>query len=684
MNTGIPNLKNFEDIQPSAILSDLKKEITKVEEVLNHILNLDSAQYSFENCIIPLEKSLDSLHRFWSPISHLHNVIGSPEWRCAYSQAEPHLIEFQSRLSQNTKLYDIYLQISQKENPLTQEQQATLKHALLQFRLSGVHLDPEKKEMLSQLEQKLMTLSRTFNEHVSDATQQFILPIQEIELLSGLSEHSLALCKQAAQEKNLSGFALTLDYPIYSAAMEQLNNRTLRESLYFAYSTRASDQDKQHPEFDNSNIMCELLKGRTQYAKLLGFKHFPDYSLASKMANSPEEVLSFLENLYQKTHSIAKQEWDALESFAGHELKPWDLAYYREKYRAHLFSFTQEELRPYFPIHSVLDGLIQFSENLFGIQFKKRMVSTWHPDVFFYEIFENQHCIGGLYFDLFARQGKREGAWMDECQSRFEFENTMQHPIAFLTCNFAPPTETSPSLLTHDDVLTLFHELGHCLQHVLTRISIPSIAGIHGIEWDAVELPSQFMEYFCYDHTVFQNISCHYQTKEKCPQDLFEKCLKARYFHTGLQRLRQLEFACFDFKLHLNENISNAEDIQNELNSIREKTQFIKLPSFQKFQHSFLHIFSGGASQGYAAGYYSYQWAEVLAADAFYAFEENSTAENQRALGKLFRNTVLAQGGSLPAHSVFLQFRGREHSIDSLMILSGLSTPKTISLGNIS
>lgn len=681
MTSCIPKLPEFQHIQPESILDGLKQEIKKVEHTLNQILNLPAEQRSFENCVIPLEKQLENLSRFWSPISHLHNVIGSSEWRTAFANAEPILIDFQSRLSKNVDLFQIYLTLSEANTALNPEQQATLNHALLQFTLAGVHLDSEKKATLSQLEQELMNLSRTFNEHVCDATQQFILPIQNPDDLSGLSEHALALCKQAAEEKKLSGYALTLDYPIYSAAMEQLDNRTLRQTLYFAYATRASDQDLQHPELDNSTLMCKLLQGRKQYAELLGFPHFPAYSLASKMANSPEEVLAFLEALHEKTYPIAKQEWMDLETFAKHPLKPWDLAYYREKYQAHLFSFTQESLRPYFPVQSVLQGLIESVQTLFGIQFKLRKTSVWHTDVIFYEIFENQHCIGGIYFDLFARQGKREGAWMDECQSRFQFQNEIQLPIAFLTCNFAPPTASTPSLLTHDDVLTLFHELGHCLQHVLTQVSIPSIAGIRGIEWDAVELPSQFMEYFCYDQTIIQNLSCHYQTGEKCPDDLYQKCVKARYFHTGLQRLRQLEFAWFDFELHLKTDISDANEIQDLLNRIREKTQFINLPSFQKFQHSFLHIFSGGVSQGYAAGYYSYQWAEVLAADAFYALEEAPDEKTRIQLGNLFRNTVLARGGSLPAKSVFMLFRGREPSIAPLIQLSGLSTPMAAHAG---
>jgi oligopeptidase A len=474
---------------------------------------------------------------------------------------------------------------------------------------------------------------------------------------------------QKAKEKKLTGYVLTLDFPIYLATMTYADNQKLRETMYRAFSTRASDQKPANKKYDNSATMNELLKLRYKMAKLIGFQNYADYSLQTKMAKSSGDVISFLNKLSKKSMPFARREFKELEKFAGKKLKAWDIAYYAEKLKHKKFDFDEEMLRPYFQESIVLKGLFELVEKLFSIQIREKQIKDkWHKDVCFFEIKQNKKLIGGFYTDLYAREGKRGGAWMDDCQGRRKLSHgEIQLPIAFLTCNFSQPLNKKPSLLTHDEVITLFHEFGHCLHHLLTKIDYPEISGINGVEWDAVELPSQFMENFCWDKKVLDKITRHTETGKKLPADLFKKLLSSQHYHAGLAMMRQLQFALFDFEMHKNYKSGASKNyIQSTLNAIRKKTSVFKTPTYNRFQHSFSHIFAGG----YSAGYYSYKWAEVLSADAFSLFEEKGILNKKT--GQSFLKNILEKGGSKNAMELFIAFRGRKPLIDALLIHSGL------------
>ncbi len=541
------------------------------------------------------------------------------------------------------------------------------------FRLSGVALEEPARSRFKTIANELSRLSTEFEEAVLDATEAWSEHIVDAAALAGVPESGLAVLAAYAKEAGHDGWLVTLKQPSVQAVLTYAEDRALRERLYTAYSTRASDQGPSAGRFDNTARIEQILALRHEAAQLLGFANAAEESLATKMAATPQKVLDFLDDLVRRARPVAQREFDELQEFARAELgiaelRPWDVSYASEKLRERRFQLNEEELKPYFPLPAVITGLFGICERVFGIRFERRDgVDVWHDDVTFYDVFDAQgQCIAGAYVDLYARSGKRGGAWMDVCRSRFRDEAGLHKPIAYLTCNFAPPTATTPSLLTHDDVLTLFHEFGHGLHHLLTEIDYPSISGISGVEWDAVELPSQFLENFGWQRETLDLFARHYETGAPLPQPLFERMLAARYFQAGMYLVRQLEFGVFDFRLHLYFDPARGARTLDVMQQVREEVAVVIPPPWQRFSHSFTHIFAGG----YGAGYYSYLWAEVLSADAFSRFEAEGVFN--RATGDAFRREVLAVGGSRPALESFVAFRGREPDAAALLHSYGL------------
>ncbi len=629
-----------------------------------------------------LETLEDQLHRFWSPISHLHSVMDSPALREAYQKCIPLLSEYETELGQNEVLYQAYktLAASSHAQQFNYTQHKIIEDELRDFQLSGIALPDEDKKRYAEIQQELAMLTSKFDENLLDATNKWNLLITDVKELQGLPAHTLALAKNAAENNQQQGWLLTLDFPCYDAVMSYSDNRSLREKMYFAYTTRASDQGPQAGKWDNSKVIDQILALRHEEALLLGYKNFVELSLVTKMVHDPQKVLTFLQDLIARVKPVAEREFQQLQEFAKSyngqaDLAAWDIAYYSEKLQQNRYHISREMLRPYFSVPQVIQGMFDLVARLYSIKIvEKKAENTWHPDVHFYEITDNQgRAKGFFYIDLFARQNKRSGAWMADYCSRFRLsDNKMQLPIAYLTCNFTPPENNKPALLTHEEVLTLFHEFGHGLQHLLTEIDYLSASGMNGIEWDAVELPSQFMEHWCWQRQVVDMIASHYQTGEKLPEELWQNLIATRNFHAGLFLIRQLEFALFDLRLHLEYDANKQGRVQSLLDKIRAQVSVIKPPSFNRFQHSFGHIFAGG----YAAGYYSYLWADVLASDAFAKFEEDGLFNTQT--GHQFLNTVLAQGSSRHAIEIFKEFRGRDPDISALLRHNGLLVGNTV------
>ncbi len=545
--------------------------------------------------------------------------------------------------------------------------------ALLDFHLSGVDLAADKKERFKAIKARQAELSQTYSNHVLDATAAWQKNIEDPQLLAGLPDSALMMLKQMAEEKNLEGYLLTLDFPVYQAVITYAGNRELRKEIYIAYMTKASDQGPNAGEFDNSDIMVETLQLRQELAGLLGYANYGERSLVTKMANSVDEVVEFLEDLAVKSKPFAKKELATLAEYAGQthgidSLEAWDFAFVSELYRQEHFELSDEKLREYFPLEKTLEGMFEVVHRLYGIAIKQvEDFDSYHDDVRLYHIEKGGEHIASFYLDLFARDKKRGGAWMADCRTRWQPSETEQQlPVAFLTCNFRPATSDKPALLAHGEVTTLFHEFGHGLHHMLTAENIAGVSGIAGVEWDAVELPSQFMENWCWQEESIKLISAHYQTGEPLPQDVLDNMLAAKNFNAGMMMMRQLEFSLFDMELHRELNIENAEQIQSVLDKVREQVAVIVPPKEICFQHGFSHIFAGG----YAAGYYSYKWAEILSADAFSVFEEKGLFD--KISGESFLKNVLQVGSSRSAAESFRAFRGREPDTQALLRHSGL------------
>jgi oligopeptidase A len=625
----------------------------------------------------PMETLDDRLHRAWGPAAHLNAVMNSPEMRAAYNACLPKLADYDTELGQSEALYRGYcaLRDSAAWAGYTPAQKKLVVDALRDFRLSGVSLATDEKARFREVMQALAQREAKFEENLLDATQGWSKHVADAGGVAGIPPQALGLARQEAEKRGLQGHVFTLDYPSYSAVVTHAEDRGLREELYRAHATRASDQGPCAGRWDNSETMGALLRLRHEAARLTGFGNYAEYSLHSKMAKSPAQVVEFLGDLVRRVRPVARHEFMelgeyALERDGLRKLEAWDMAYYSEKLREERYHVSDELLRPYFPAAKACAGLFQVMQKLYGISLKTLPdAEVWHPDVRLYEILDESGTLRGrLYMDLYARSGKRGGAWMDDALNRHRRRDRLQTPVAFLTCNFPPPVGDTPSLLSHDEVLTLFHEFGHCLHHLLTQVDYPSVAGINGVAWDAVELPSQFHENFAWTRAGLELVSGHYQTGAPLPEVLYQKLTGARHLHTALRLLRQLEFALFDLSMYLQAGEDSGPGfVQATLDAVRREVSIVPVPEWSRFAHSFTHIFSGG----YAAGYYSYLWAEVLAADAYAVFEDSGIFD--RDTGRRFMHSILEQGGSREAMELFIEFRGREPTLDAYLRLNGLA-----------
>ncbi len=664
-----------EQVEPAiaAILADYRAGIDA--------LTAAGAPRDFATVMLTQERLEQRLARAWAPVSHLHSVADNDALRKVYGPAEEKLTEHAIELGQNRALYAAVQALADAPDfaGLPRPERALVEHALRDFRLSGVALEEPARSRYREIGVELSRLSTEFSNAVLDASEAWHEHIIDERDLAGIPESGRAVLRQYAEDQELDGYLVTLKQPSVQAVLSYADSRGLRERVYWAYQTRASDQGPNAGKFDNTARIERIMALRHEAAQLLGFANAAEESLATKMAGSPTEVMEFLHDLAARAKPVAQQELASLREFARTELKldnleSWDIGYVSEKLRQQQFTLDEEQLKPYFPLPAVIDGLFGLTGKLYGITLVARDdVDVWHPDVRYYDVCDAEgRVFAGSYLDLYARNGKRGGAWMDVCRARFDDGAQSQLPVAFLTCNFAPPTEGKPALLTHDDVLTLFHEFGHGLHHLLTEIALPSIGGIDGVEWDAVELPSQFMENFGWNREALDLFARHYETGEPLPDVLFQRMLAARYFQAGLFLVRQLEFALFDFLLHLEYEPGEGARTLAVLGEVRKQVAVLYPPAWQRFPHGFSHVFAGG----YAAGYYSYLWAELLSADAFSEFEKQAKESGSvvdRATGERFRREFLAVGASRPALESFIAFRGRKPQPEALLRSHGLA-----------
>lgn len=668
-------LPPFSQIKPEhvepAICALIQQNLQLIETLL------DKQQIvTWENLVEPLEEMDDHLNKAWSPVSHLNAVANTKELREVYNHCLPKLSDYATQVGQNQRLYQAYLSVHQSKNfsELSVQQQKVITNALRDFTLSGIALSTQKRELFATLSQELAQLQSKFQDNVMDATDRWHEDVMDIKELQGMPAQSIELAELAAQKANVKGWRLTLDYPCYQAVITFAENRALRQKIHRAYYTRASDLGD-FPLLDNSKLMEQILAKRHEMANLLDYKNFATRSLAKKMAKTPEEVMNFLQDLANKAKTHAQREFAELQDFAKQDygldkIEPWDIAYFSEKLRQKRFALSQETLRPYFPVPTVLAGMFEVVKRLYGIQINEiNDFESWNSEVRLFEVTDNQGEVRGqFYIDLFARNHKRGGAWMDEARVRRRLPNgRLQLPVAYLTCNFRAPIGDVPSLLTFEEVLTLFHEFGHGLHHLLTKMDCASVSGINGVAWDAVELPSQFMENWCWEKEALAFISGHFETGKPLPAQILAKMFEARNFQSAMMLLRQIEFSLFDFRLHLEYSPDKGARIQEILDEVRDEYSVVPVAPYLRFQHTFCHIFSGG----YAAGYYSYLWAEVLSQDAFAKFEEEGIFN--RTTGEAFLHKILEKGGSVEPDILFKDFRGRPPKIEPLLRHRGLS-----------
>ncbi|AMN45606.1 oligopeptidase A [Steroidobacter denitrificans] len=661
----------FSAIRTENIESTLRALLAAHRERLTALLQSNAA--GWDSLIVPLEEMQHQLARTWSPISHMNGVVNNDALRAAYNACLPLLTAWQTDLAQNERLFQAYQEILAREAAqLTAAQRKLINNALRDFRLAGVALPEDRKQHFKGLMEQLVSLQAKFDENVMDATNAWSRHVTDPAELSGLPTPILERANLAARARQLEGWYFTLDAPNYQAVLMHAEHEPLRREFYEGWVTRASDQGESAASgWDNSLLMTRILAVRHEIAALVGYPNYAEYSLATKMAGSVAEVRDFLKELARRSQPVARHEYDELIRFAGRDLQAWDVAFHAEQLKRQRFEVSEEALRPYFPLPKVLAGLFAVAGRLYGVRIAERDgVDVYHPDVRYYDILDSDGSVrAGFFVDLYAREKKRSGAWMDDCVGRKRLRDKHSLPVAYLVCNFMPPTGGQPSLLTHSEVVTLFHEFGHGLHHMLTRVDYPSVAGINGVPWDAVELPSQFMENFAWREEVLPLISAHVDSGEPLPQTELRRLLGTRTFHAGMQTVRQLEFALFDLLIHSesdNERMP-VTHIMRILDEVRAEVAVVRPPSFNRFPHSFQHIFSGG----YAAGYYSYKWAEVLAADAFSAFEESGIFDPQ--VSQRFLSAILEQGGSRDAMEAFVEFRGRKPRIEPLLKQLGLA-----------
>ncbi|KHA59779.1 oligopeptidase A [Vibrio variabilis] len=670
------DLPPFSQIKPEHVKPAVEQAIEACRAKIDSVLENNTAP-SWENVVAPIEEVDDHLSRIWSPVSHMNSVVNSDELREAYESCLPLLSEYGTWVGQHKGLFEAYKAIKASDAfaKLSQAQQKTITDSLRDFELSGIGLPADEQHRYGEISKRMSELGSKFSNNVLDATMGWTKHVADEKELAGMPESALAAAKAAAEAKELEGYLLTLDIPSYLPVMTYCDNQELRKELYEAYVTRASDRGPKAGEWDNTEIINEQLKLRHEIARMLGFNTYSEKSLATKMAENTSQVLGFLNDLASKAKPQGEREVEELRQFAKaefgvEELNLWDIAYYSEKQKQHLFQISDEELRPYFPESKAVSGLFEVLKRVFGMTVQEREgVDTWHESVRFFDIFDADNNLrGSFYLDLYAREHKRGGAWMDECRvRRINAQGELQSPVAYLTCNFNRPVGDKPALFTHDEVVTLFHEFGHGIHHMLTQVDTGAVSGINGVPWDAVELPSQFLENWCWEEEALAFISGHFETGEPLPKEMLDKMLAAKNFQSAMFILRQLEFGLFDFTLHTEFDPEVGPRVLETLAEVKSKVAVLPSLEWNRFSHSFSHIFAGG----YSAGYYSYLWAEVLSSDAFSRFEEEGIFNAET--GQSFLNNILEMGGSEEPMELFKRFRGREPQIDALLRHSGIS-----------
>ena len=664
-------LPRFSELKPEHVAPAVDTLLAQGRETTERVL---AAPVSWDDFVVPLEDANERIGRAWGQVAHLHAVLDSPELREAYNANLPKLTQYWTELGQNQRLFEKYkaLATSPEYPTLSAARRRIIDNALRDFRLGGAELPPERKVRYAEIQEELARLGSRFSENLLDATKAFSIVVDQ-RRIGGIPDDVLAAAREAAEKDGKQGWKFTLHAPSYMPVMQYADDRQLRQTMYRESVTRASEYGK--PDWDNTSLIARIVELRRELAQVLGYRSYAEVSLVPKMAESPEQVLSFLEDLTQRARAFADKDVAELREFARRELgldplEAWDVAYASEKLRVKRYAFSEQEVKQYFPEDVVVQGLFKVAEALYGVRIYPAEAPKWHPDVRFYELRDAAgQRVGQFYMDLYARDTKRSGAWMDDAITRRRKGTTLQTPVAYLTCNFSRPLSSDsgnrPALFTHDEVLTLFHEFGHGLHHLLTRVEDLGVSGINGVEWDAVELPSQFMENFCWEWDVLRHMTRHVDTGEPLSRELYDKMLAAKNFQSGLAMLRQLEFAIFDMRLH--SDPPGARTALELLREVRERVAVLPSPDYNRFPNSFSHIFAGG----YAAGYYSYKWAEVLSADAYSFFEENGVLNP--IAGERFRDEILAVGGSRPAAESFLAFRGREPRVDALLRHNGMT-----------
>jgi oligopeptidase A len=669
--TGLPR---FRDIRPDHVTPALDALLAENRAQREQLLT--QPRFTWANFAQPIEDMNERLSRLWSPVSHLNAVMNNDALRTVYNDNVPRISEYFTELAQDERLYAAYKQVAAAPEfaALAQAQKKIIENTLRDFRLAGAELAPDKKARFKAVQTELVTLSSKYSDNVLDATEAWELVLTDEADLAGLPESARAMARQSAREKGKDGWRFSLEAPSYIAFMTYADQRELRRQMYEAFATRASELGPHAGKWDNGPLLVRILALRAELAQLLGFAHYAEYALQTRMAKSVPQVLEFLRDLGARARPHAQKDLDELRAYAREShgvaaLEVWDIPYYSEKLRQARYAISQEELRPYFPESRVVPGMFEVVRRLYALEVRAVTdVEVWHPDARVYEIRDEGGAVRGrFYMDLYARTNKRGGAWMDDCIPRKRSADGVQVPVAYLTCNFTPPVDGQPALLTHEEVETLFHEFGHGLHHMLTLVDYVGVSGINGVAWDAVELPSQFMENWCWERAALDEFAGHYQSGAPLPAPMYEKMRAAKNFQSGMQTVRQLEFSLFDMRLHAGYDAGGKDTVQDVVDQVRREVAVVIPPAFNRFQNSFSHVFAGG----YAAGYYSYKWAEVLSADAFSKFEERGVFD--RTTGLEFLHHILEQGGSREPMELFVAFRGRAPTIDALLRHSGLA-----------